>query len=171
MTTNQLYEIMGHMKTLIQQNPDQARQLLNSNPQFVYALLQAQVILGMVNPQVVQQLLQGGSAPVSTQPPPNVVNVPPPNILNIPINLAGMPAVYPPRGATMAPINQPYGQPNYPPAAGPQPTGPISLDQQKLLLQQVLSLTPAQIESLPLAHQQQVRDLQRQLQMQLQGMT
>jgi len=139
-------------------------------------LLQAQVILGMVNPQVVQQLLQGGSPPVVTQP--SII----PNNVPIQPSMGGIQNPYP-RGSNMpsGPItNQPYLQPYQPapesvkfnlPSIVPQPAGvPISLEQQKLLLQQVLSLTPAQIDSLPLAHQQQVRDLQRQLQMQLQGM-
>jgi hypothetical protein len=36
---------------LIQSNPEQARLLLLENPQFAFALLQAQIILGMINPQ------------------------------------------------------------------------------------------------------------------------
>jgi hypothetical protein len=54
MTTHQLYDMIAQMKGLIEQSPDQARQVLEANPQFAYALLQAELILGMVNPQVVK---------------------------------------------------------------------------------------------------------------------
>jgi hypothetical protein len=39
---------------MIQQNPEQARQILLSNPPLTYALLQAQSILGMINLQAIQ---------------------------------------------------------------------------------------------------------------------
>src|SRR3989344_3590035 len=54
MTTYQLYDMIAQMKGLIEQSPEQARQVLEANPQFAYALLQAELILGMVNPQVVK---------------------------------------------------------------------------------------------------------------------
>jgi len=74
MSTLQLYEMMAQMKvgtpdnrtlaqpcsyflllkTLVEQNRELAREILLSNPQFAFALLQAQVILGMVEPTVVQ---------------------------------------------------------------------------------------------------------------------
>lgn len=54
MTTHQLYDMLTQMKGLIDQNAEQARQILEANPQFSYALLQAELILGMVNPQVVK---------------------------------------------------------------------------------------------------------------------
>ncbi|XP_052179576.1 cleavage stimulating factor 64-like [Diospyros lotus] len=50
MSKNQLYEIMSQMKTLIDQNPDQARQILVQNPALTKALFQAQIMLGMVKP-------------------------------------------------------------------------------------------------------------------------
>ncbi|KAF7457674.1 putative mRNA processing protein [Cryptosporidium felis] len=49
MTTAQLYYLVGHMQKLVVQNPDTARSILLDNPQFCYALLHAQFILGMVN--------------------------------------------------------------------------------------------------------------------------
>jgi len=67
MSQNQLYEIMWKMKTLIQQNPEQARKILTINPQLAYALLQAQVILGMVEPTIVQQLVQNQIAQQTQQ--------------------------------------------------------------------------------------------------------
>jgi len=57
MSTQQLYEIMIQMKGLIQKNPDNVRLLLANNPQFAYALLQAQVVLGMITADVAKQVL------------------------------------------------------------------------------------------------------------------
>ncbi|KAI3976940.1 hypothetical protein MKX01_008798 [Papaver californicum] len=50
MSKNQLYEIMSQMKTLIEQNQQQARQILVENPALTKALFQAQIMLGMVKP-------------------------------------------------------------------------------------------------------------------------
>ncbi|PON71695.1 Transcription termination and cleavage factor [Parasponia andersonii] len=50
MTKNQLYDIMSQMKTLIDQNQQQARQILIQNPLLTKALFQAQIMLGMVHP-------------------------------------------------------------------------------------------------------------------------
>lgn len=57
MSKHQLYEVLNHMKNFIQQNQQQAHQVLTSNPQLVKALFQAQIILGWV-PQVPLQTLQ-----------------------------------------------------------------------------------------------------------------
>ncbi|KAG8379942.1 hypothetical protein BUALT_Bualt07G0142100 [Buddleja alternifolia] len=48
MSKNQLYDIMCQMKTLIEQNKQQARQILIQNPALTRALFQAQIMLGMV---------------------------------------------------------------------------------------------------------------------------
>jgi cleavage stimulation factor subunit 2 len=42
---DQMYELMKRMKTLVEENPQNARNMLNQNPQLAYALLQAQVIM------------------------------------------------------------------------------------------------------------------------------
>ncbi|XP_015882988.2 uncharacterized protein LOC107418807 [Ziziphus jujuba] len=50
MSKNQLYDIMSQMKALIEQNQQQARQILVQNPLLTKALFQAQIMLGMVQP-------------------------------------------------------------------------------------------------------------------------
>ncbi|MCO5562026.1 hypothetical protein L7F22_015652 [Adiantum nelumboides] len=60
MSKYQLFDVLNHMKNFIQQNQQQARQVLMSNSQLVKALFQAQIILGSV-PQVPLQNLQQGS--------------------------------------------------------------------------------------------------------------
>ncbi|XP_050257167.1 uncharacterized protein LOC126702508 [Quercus robur] len=65
MSKNQLYEIMSQMKALIEQNQQQARQILIQNPLLTKALFQAQIMLGMVQPP---QAIPSIQPPVS-QPP------------------------------------------------------------------------------------------------------
>ncbi|OVA11019.1 Cleavage stimulation factor subunit 2 [Macleaya cordata] len=64
MSKNQLYEIMSQMKTLIEQNQQQARQILVDNPALTKALFQAQIMLGMVKPpQVIPNIQPALSQP------------------------------------------------------------------------------------------------------------
>ncbi|PIA39753.1 hypothetical protein AQUCO_02600306v1 [Aquilegia coerulea] len=83
MSKNQLYDIMSQMKILIEQNQQQARQILVDNPALTKALFQAQIMLGMVQPpqaipsiqqtisQPSQQSMQPGQPPsVQAQPVP-----------------------------------------------------------------------------------------------------
>lgn len=46
----QMYELMKQMKECIQNNPHEARQMLIQNPQLAYALLQAQVVMRIIDP-------------------------------------------------------------------------------------------------------------------------
>lgn len=46
----QMYELMKQMKECIQNNPHEARQMLLQNPQLAYALLQAQVVMRILDP-------------------------------------------------------------------------------------------------------------------------
>ncbi|KAJ4952582.1 hypothetical protein NE237_029414 [Protea cynaroides] len=54
MSRNQLYEIMSEIKVMATNNKELARQLLLTSPQLPKALFQAQIMLGMVTPQVLQ---------------------------------------------------------------------------------------------------------------------
>lgn len=55
-----LYDIMAQMKGLIQQNQQQARQILVTNPSLTRALFQAQILLGMLkNPLSAEPAPQG----------------------------------------------------------------------------------------------------------------
>nr|XP_023025626.1 cleavage stimulation factor subunit 2-like [Leptinotarsa decemlineata] len=53
----QMFELMKQMKTTIQNNPTEARQMLLQNPQLAYALLQAQVVMKVIDPQTAASLL------------------------------------------------------------------------------------------------------------------
>ncbi|KAL3130336.1 hypothetical protein ABBQ38_008165 [Trebouxia sp. C0009 RCD-2024] len=81
-----LFDIMAQMKGLIQQNQQQARQILVTNPSLTRALFQAQILLGMLKnplsadataqpgpPQVAPQLVpQPAPAPQAQFPPPHM---------------------------------------------------------------------------------------------------
>ncbi len=66
MSPAQLYLVMVQMKGLLNQNPDQARRILTASPHFAYALLQAQVRLGMTTPAMVQSVLVSPPPPLPT---------------------------------------------------------------------------------------------------------
>ncbi|GMI83012.1 cleavage stimulating factor 64 [Hibiscus trionum] len=54
MSRSQLNEIMSELKKMATQNKERARELLLSKPQLLKAIFQAQLMLGMVTPQVLQ---------------------------------------------------------------------------------------------------------------------
>ncbi|XP_022994126.1 cleavage stimulating factor 64-like [Cucurbita maxima] len=66
MSKNQLHDIMSQMKTLIEQNQQQAKQILIQNPALTKALFQAQIMLGMVRPPQIPSVKP--SAPQHPQP-------------------------------------------------------------------------------------------------------
>lgn len=71
MSKTQLYDIMCQMKTLIEQNKQQARQILIQNPALTKALFQAQIMLGMVqSPQASPAI----SSPISQNPQPSAMS-------------------------------------------------------------------------------------------------
>ncbi|KAH9329640.1 hypothetical protein KI387_001748 [Taxus chinensis] len=68
MSKNQLYDVMSQMKALIEQNQQQARQILVANPMLTKSLFQAQIMLGMVRPpQVMPNIQQSISQPPQQQ--------------------------------------------------------------------------------------------------------
>lgn len=66
----QMFELMKQMKACIQNNPTEARNMLLQNPQLGYALLQAQIIMKIVDPQVAASMLQSSNQ-VPATPIPN----------------------------------------------------------------------------------------------------
>uniref|UniRef100_A0A4W3GWR3 Cleavage stimulation factor, 3' pre-RNA, subunit 2 n=1 Tax=Callorhinchus milii TaxID=7868 RepID=A0A4W3GWR3_CALMI len=48
----QMFELMKQMKLCIQNSPQEARNMLLQNPQLAYALLQAQVVMRIVDPEI-----------------------------------------------------------------------------------------------------------------------
>eukprot|EP01095_Lingulamoeba_sp_RSL-Kostka_P011156 TRINITY_DN4168_c0_g1_i1.p1 TRINITY_DN4168_c0_g1~~TRINITY_DN4168_c0_g1_i1.p1 ORF type:complete len:271 (+),score=90.19 TRINITY_DN4168_c0_g1_i1:417-1229(+) len=183
---NQLYDIIYKMKLLLQQHPQQTKQILTHSPQLAYALLHAQMILGLANNNDVQKALNFvTAAPPSQQQQPlpqqQIQHSHQPN-RNIPIQQGGFSSssthslrniakgTYPPpRVVQPAAMQPPFNnmnplpvnpQNNYNPVnnnMNPPPVNPMS---QNVLLNQVLSsLTPEQIKALPADQQLSLQKL------------
>ena len=69
----QMFELMKQMKWCIQYNPNETRQLLSHNSQLAYALLQAQVVMRIVDLEKAQTLLHRSprGPPLHTQGTPH----------------------------------------------------------------------------------------------------
>ncbi|XP_017776062.1 PREDICTED: cleavage stimulation factor subunit 2 tau variant-like [Nicrophorus vespilloides] len=76
----QMFELMKQMKMCIQNNPSEARNMLLQNPQLSYALLQAQVVMRIIDPAVACNMLHP-----QTQAPP-MLTVPEKNVTPVQIN-------------------------------------------------------------------------------------
>ncbi|KAG6453367.1 hypothetical protein O3G_MSEX008124 [Manduca sexta] len=138
----QMFELMKQMKLCIQNNPTEARNMLLQNPQLAYALLQAQVIMRIVDPATavsmlhpsnpVPPVLQSGDKPQPntyvpnnpppSQPPPLLVNpVPPPSQYpptrpSMDVDLRGSRAAVPPLldqdMRSLPPVHPPHQTPH-----------------------------------------------------------
>ncbi|CAH1122087.1 unnamed protein product [Ceutorhynchus assimilis] len=105
----QMFELMKQMKETIQNNPTEARQMLLQNPQFAYALLQAQVVMKIIDGYTAASLLH----PVNQVPAtlmPGDKNVP----VQVPINreFQAAPAPVAPPRQEFQPVPAPIIIPN-----------------------------------------------------------
>jgi cleavage stimulation factor subunit 2 len=167
MSHEQLWSLIANMKEQIEQTPEQARQILEANPQLAYALLQAQVMLGMVKPeQLMGALAQAQQQQQQQQQPQQQPVLQQPPIAAQPIAMA--PVVAP---LLPDPIMQPpmYGGFGGMPTMAPPPTHfvpvPAIAPEQAELLRQVAALTAAQIAVLPEDQRAKVLEIRRQLQL------
>ncbi|XP_066994118.2 cleavage stimulation factor subunit 2 isoform X2 [Anabrus simplex] len=97
----QMFELMKQMKLCVQNNPSEARQMLLQNPQLAYALLQAQVVMRIVDPQTAVSMLH------KANPIPQVL---------VPAEKPVAPAV------SAVPVQAPVAQPQPAPVAAPPTT-------------------------------------------------
>ncbi|KAG8192758.1 hypothetical protein JTE90_009778 [Oedothorax gibbosus] len=137
----QLYELMSQMKSCLESNPNEARNLLIQNPQLSYALLQAQVIMKIIEPNVAKCMLHSAdfqpppigallptpekSVPVSNAPPvandgPNYPSAMPP---------APVPGMQAPNMMSQPRPTQPVPPLNRPALLGERPQGPNPMPQ------------------------------------------
>jgi cleavage stimulation factor subunit 2 len=131
----QLLDAMQQMQDLARADPDHATRLLLQGPQLTYAILQILVLMKLVDTTTLQTVIAQTAA--AQQPPPPPRQIPPPQQTYSPY-----PQPQPPYGAVPTPPVQQQYQPPQPPAAAPQPD-------REALLQQVLQMPQAQIDSLP----------------------
>jgi cleavage stimulation factor subunit 2 len=154
---NQLLDIMSQMKSLVTSSPDQARTLLNGHPQLAYALFQAMLMMNVVDATILQRILttSGALGPESNGAAPPVAPGPPPPQQNYSGGPPPMGRPGPPYGAP-PPISQP---PMAPPQQQQQQDMSHLPEEQRILLKQVLELTPDQIAALPADQQEGIRQL------------
>ncbi|XP_051514360.1 cleavage stimulation factor subunit 2-like isoform X2 [Myxocyprinus asiaticus] len=143
----QMFELMKQMKLCVQNSPQEARNMLLQNPQLAYALLQAQVVMRIVDPEIALKMLhrppvvppinpnpQPGQVPVANQPLPQP-NIPVSQPQPMPgMHVNGAPQMMqPPQMGGGGPGPMP-GQGPMGPAGGMQPQigiptgGPVPMD-------------------------------------------
>eukprot|EP01125_Pyxidicula_operculata_P018932 TRINITY_DN6810_c0_g1_i1.p1 TRINITY_DN6810_c0_g1~~TRINITY_DN6810_c0_g1_i1.p1 ORF type:complete len:177 (+),score=17.19 TRINITY_DN6810_c0_g1_i1:130-660(+) len=150
MSPSQMYEIMVQMKGLNQISPQKVHNLLTNNPVFAYAMLRTQLVLGMVPLEIASQLnvVQTPAVPVQPIIPPASQQVRPTNIQPVyPVGYVN-PAQH--TAVTTSPPQQ-------------FPYQPQVDEAQSQLIEQLMSLTPDQIDKLSPAEREQVLQLRQAL--------
>ena len=62
MDTQQLLEVITEMKSLISLQPEEAKSVLTKNPQLSYAIFQALLMMGLIDPSVIQNVLKSADS-------------------------------------------------------------------------------------------------------------
>lgn len=162
--TPQLLDFISQLKNLCASNPAQASALLQSAPQLGYAVFQAMLLLGLVDTNIVTQLVQSAAPAAAPQPqhqqPPHF---PPPQ----------PPQGYPPQPPQGYPPQPPQGYPppsHYAAPTPPQPQAyqppaqqaPQPPPDQANLIQQVLALPRESIMAMDPAARAQIMAIRQQ---------
>lgn len=145
---NEMYEYLAQVQKYSAEHPVQARELLANNPQLCQAIFIIEILLGLVGNPLGDQapsLEEVGPIPVPMDP-----------------RKAAMPVPAPPPPMTSAPRPM-VSMSHAPPTGGPAVVPGMTSEQQQALLQQVMSLTPQQIDLLPPQQKSQVLALQQSL--------
>uniref|UniRef100_A0A3Q2UK73 Cleavage stimulation factor, 3' pre-RNA, subunit 2 n=1 Tax=Fundulus heteroclitus TaxID=8078 RepID=A0A3Q2UK73_FUNHE len=133
----QMFELMKQMKLCVQNSPQEARNMLLQNPQLAYALLQAQVVMRIVDPEIALKMLHrqtavqplvpggqvGGAPPVNPPAQPNVQQVSQPQPVPV-MHINGAPQMMQPANMGVGPGPMPVPGPVPGPGPGPGPVGP-----------------------------------------------
>ncbi|XP_061581625.1 cleavage stimulation factor subunit 2 isoform X1 [Cololabis saira] len=132
----QMFELMKQMKLCVQNSPQEARNMLLQNPQLAYALLQAQVVMRIVDPEIALKMLhrqtavpplipgvQGGGAPPVNPPAQPAVPVSQPQpVAGMHVN--GAPQMMQPPNMGVVPGPMPGPGPGPGPGPVQAPVGP-----------------------------------------------
>lgn len=181
----QMFELMKQMKACIQNNPQEARNMLLQNPQLAYALLQAQVVMRIVDPEMALSMLHkappkplllgasGGPLPVPAPPhafhpgsrtdfdrPPQQQQQEEPRFGRDPRNRD--PRGDRAAGRAMRPDAAAAGSDSSMPPGLPPHMASADPDRTRLIMQ-VLQLTDAQIALLPRDQQNSIMELKKQI--------
>ncbi|KAH9916913.1 hinge domain of cleavage stimulation factor subunit 2-domain-containing protein [Fomitopsis serialis] len=104
----QILEVLAQMKAFVITHPEQARALLVAHPQLGYALFQALLLNNIVDPAILQRMLQATNAATPSQP----------------AKALAPPAAVPPPMHQSTPQHQPQPQ-HPPPMSAPYSQGPL----------------------------------------------
>ncbi|KAL8930861.1 MAG: hypothetical protein Q9208_000402 [Pyrenodesmia sp. 3 TL-2023] len=169
--TEQLLDILAQMKGLATTDPARATELLRQAPQLSFAIFQAMLLMGLVDPAVLGTVIEQAAQPPQQQaPPPQAA----PSPSTIP------PSRGPPSGYQQPPPlppqqQQQYGQyglpthvatppvhnqPYQPPPMQQQPPPPQGIDQEAVI-KQVLAMPQHEIDVLPQQARDQIMTLKR----------
>ena len=148
----QLLDILSQMKALVMTDPAKATELLRQAPQLAYAIFQSLLLLGLVDPNMLGQLVEAG--PVAAAAPPQPPAPQPPR--NYP--------VYPPQPVPTPPVPAQVPAPyTHTPVHHAPPQPPPAVDPQQAAYAQVLSMTQQQIDQLPAEYRGQIMQLRQML--------
>ncbi|KAI4115313.1 MAG: hypothetical protein LQ345_004060 [Seirophora villosa] len=169
--TEQLLDILSQMKSLATSDPAKATELLRQAPQLSFAIFQAMLLMGLVDPAVLATVVEQAA-----QPPQQQQQAPPPQAAP-PSNMP--PSRGPPQGfhqpPPMPPSQQQFGQygvpghaptppvhnqPYQPPPVQQQPPPPQGIDKDAVI-QQVLAMPQHEIDALPQQARDQIMQLKR----------
>lgn len=146
----QLLDVVSQMKALAASEPQRATELLQQAPQLAAAVFQALLLMGLVSPEAISSVVEGGAPPPAHgYPAPPMPGYPAAQASKPTPPVAGMPYAPPPSQGYGAPVAAPAA----PPASGLNPDD---------LLRQVMELPEAQINLLPEAERQQILALRQQ---------
>lgn len=169
--TEQLLDILAQMKNLATTDPAKATELLRQAPQLSFAIFQAMLLMGLVDPAVLAQVIEQAAQPPQQQAPPPQA-APPPN--NMP------PSRGPPQGYHQPPPPLPqqqqyaqyplpghvptppvHNQPYQPPPVQQQPPIPMGIDKDSVI-KQVLAMPQHEIDALPQTARDQIMTIKQQ---------
>lgn len=121
----QMFELMKQMKLCVQNSPQEARNMLLQNPQLAYALLQAQVVMRIVDPEIALKMLHRQAAVqplIPNQGPPAAIPPPAQPVAQVPLPQAMQPGMHVNGAPQMMQPPPMGGVPG--PAPGPGAMGP-----------------------------------------------
>ncbi|EPX71243.1 mRNA cleavage and polyadenylation specificity factor complex subunit Ctf1 [Schizosaccharomyces octosporus yFS286] len=131
-TAQELLTMLTQLQTVVHVAPDEARRLLNANPALPYAAFQAMLLMNMIDSRVLQQVV---------------------------LSMRSNPA-------SQAPTPAPQAAPRATPAARPDISADADTNsteaKRMALINQLMTLTPEQIQSLPPAQREQIIAIRRQ---------
>jgi len=140
----QKLELLGELRALIESDRGKLQLLLDQNPQLAYAIVQSMFELGKIDGPAASSLIIDENSPppsrqTSTAPPPSRMSAPPPPTQGMPSQ--GMPL---------------QGMP-------PQDMPPMAPEQMQMY-QQIMALTPDQLNALPPEQRQMATGIRMQMQ-------